>query len=81
MNNVTFLSNGDTISSIYKFALFSYTAKTPIVRGLNGDLRVATKGKLRLRCKVSGNPSPWVEWFRNGKRLKSRGRVTIKTRR
>lgn len=58
-----------------------FTAKNPIVRGLTGNLRVATKGNLRLTCKVSGNPLPSVQWFRNGKRLKTKGRVSIEMQR
>ncbi|RWS13620.1 protein vein-like isoform X1 [Dinothrombium tinctorium] len=56
-------------------------AKAPQVKGLsNVDLRVELRGKLRLRCKVTGNPFPWIEWFRNGKRLKSRGRIVIRNK-
>lgn len=57
---------------------FFKTAKKPQVEGFNGDLRVQAKNKLRLKCKVSGNPQPWVEWTRNGKRLRNKGRISIK---
>lgn len=59
------------------------TAKAPEVRGLRGDFRVESKGRLKLRCKVTGNPFPWIEWFRNGKKLsnKRKGRVSIRNKR
>jgi len=54
-------------------------AKKPQVEGLNGDVVVKAKNKLRLRCKIFGNPQPWIVWFRNGKRLRNKGRISIKT--
>ena len=28
--------------------------------------------RVKMDCRVSGNPAPWVEWFRNGKLLRNR---------
>lgn len=37
---------------------------------------------MKLDCRVSGNPVPWVEWFRNGKLLRKRSRgVRVRTSR
>jgi len=52
--------------------------KKPQVEGLNGDVRVQTKSRLRLRCKIFANPQPWVDWYRNGKKLRNKGRISIK---
>ncbi|XP_015791167.1 uncharacterized protein YMR317W-like isoform X2 [Tetranychus urticae] len=54
-------------------------ARAPEVKGLNGDLKIQLKSKLRLKCKVNGNPLPWIEWFKNGKSLKSKGRISIRS--
>lgn len=41
-----------------------------------GQLRPGKK--LKLDCRVQGNPSPWVQWYRNGKLLRNkRGRLQM----
>ena len=65
------------ISSNYFIYYPLFTANAPQVKGLNGDYTIHLKEKLRLTCNVTGNPSPWIVWFRNRKRLKSNKRISI----
>ncbi|XP_054710863.1 pro-neuregulin-2, membrane-bound isoform-like isoform X2 [Uloborus diversus] len=43
---------------------------------------IAEEGaRARLSCHLAGNPIPWVEWYKDGKRITSRGRTRVKTKR
>ncbi|KAH9501668.1 negative regulator of glucose-controlled proteins [Dermatophagoides farinae] len=44
-------------------------------------LDIIAKHNITLSCRVDGNPIPWIEWYRNGRRLRTRRRVIINTRR
>lgn len=38
-----------------------------------------TGGKIKLDCNVTGYPTPWIEWFRNGKLLRNKsGKLNIR---
>jgi len=38
--------------------------------------------RVKLDCRVTGYPAPWIQWFRNGKLLRNRrGRMSIRTSR
>lgn len=43
--------------------------------------RAAAPGKIKLDCNVTGYPTPWIQWFRNGKLLRNKpnGRLSIRT--
>ncbi|XP_035215496.1 uncharacterized protein LOC118189064 isoform X2 [Stegodyphus dumicola] len=56
------------------------SAKPPSVTGLE-KLRVEEGSKVRLNCHLTGNPIPWVEWYKDGKMITSKGRLRVKTKR
>ena len=56
--------------------------QAPQVQLVNGTTLALGRpnSRLQLNCRALGNPSPWVEWFRNGKLLRNRpGRFQIRT--
>ncbi|XP_054717243.1 pro-neuregulin-2, membrane-bound isoform-like isoform X2 [Uloborus diversus] len=55
-------------------------AKAPTVRNLK-DTKVEMNSKLKLKCRISGNPPPRVTWFKNGIRVKSDGRMKVRSKR
>ncbi|XP_055952679.1 pro-neuregulin-2, membrane-bound isoform-like [Argiope bruennichi] len=55
-------------------------AKAPSIRGLN-DVKVDIFSKLKLKCRISGNPPPKVVWFKNGLKLKADGRIKLRSKR
>ncbi|GIY81984.1 pro-neuregulin-2, membrane-bound isoform [Caerostris extrusa] len=55
-------------------------AKAPSIRGLN-DVKIGIHSKLKLKCRISGNPPPKVVWFKNGLRLKADGRIKLRSKR
>nr|XP_027200253.1 myb-like protein I [Dermatophagoides pteronyssinus] len=52
-----------------------------IIHSSRERLDIISKQNITLSCRVDGNPIPWIEWYRNGRRLRTRRRVKINTRR
>lgn len=55
-------------------------AQPPSVRQLE-DVFIKSGGRLKLHCRVDGNPLPSIQWFKNGKKIESKGRIKIKNKR
>ncbi|GFY76470.1 uncharacterized protein TNIN_397281 [Trichonephila inaurata madagascariensis] len=55
-------------------------AKPPSISGLE-KVRVEEGSKVRLNCHLAGNPIPWVEWYKDGVKVTSKGRLRVKTKR
>ncbi|CAL1267639.1 unnamed protein product [Larinioides sclopetarius] len=55
-------------------------AIAPSISGLE-KVRVVEGSKVRLNCHLAGNPIPWVEWYRDGVKVTSKGRIRVKTKR
>ncbi|XP_042905165.1 pro-neuregulin-2, membrane-bound isoform isoform X2 [Parasteatoda tepidariorum] len=55
-------------------------AKPPSIRGLV-DERAKMHAKVKLKCRISGNPPPKVVWFKDGLKLKPDGRVKLRAKR
>ncbi|KAK2726015.1 pro-neuregulin-2, membrane-bound isoform-like isoform X2 [Artemia franciscana] len=55
-------------------------AKPPAAAGLR-DVKLTTRHRLMLKCRIKGNPIPSVIWFKDGKELRPSKRIKIKTRR
>lgn len=56
-------------------------AKAPSIAGLQKKVKVEEGSKIRLHCHLSGNPIPWVEWYKEGKKITTRGRLRVRTKR
>ncbi|GFY40482.1 uncharacterized protein TNIN_123681, partial [Trichonephila inaurata madagascariensis] len=54
--------------------------KPPSISGLE-KVRVEEGSKVRLNCHLAGNPIPWVEWYKDGVKVTSKGRLRVKTKR
>lgn len=67
------------IRSIRK-VLIPGNAKPAKLKGLKG-VRIEPKNRIRLKCKIEGYPVPWVDWFRDGKKIKSTDRIRIRSKR
>ena len=57
-----------------------HKAKAAVVYASGNYFTAKIRGNITLACRVDGNPLPWVEWYRNKKKLRSRPgkRVIIK---
>ena len=49
--------------------------------GLSQYLSVAQGGKIKLKCKVAGSPSPDVTWLKDGRPIRNDIRISIKNKR
>ncbi|GFX30520.1 pro-neuregulin-2, membrane-bound isoform [Trichonephila clavipes] len=65
--------------SVY-VTVFWTTAKAPSIKGLS-DVKADLHSKLKLKCRISGNPPPKVVWFKNGLKLKADGRIKLRSKR
>ncbi|XP_067140046.1 pro-neuregulin-2, membrane-bound isoform-like isoform X2 [Centruroides vittatus] len=72
-------SNPKMIRNVRKIACRK-CAKPPTVGRLN-DVTLKPGGRLKLNCKIGGNPLPRVEWYKNGKIIEGRSRIKIKNKR
>jgi len=54
---------------------------SPKVTGLTEYLSVSQGGKIKLKCKVAGSPTPKVTWLKNGRPLRNDIRISIKNKR
>lgn len=44
-------------------------------------LSVAQGGKVKIKCKVAGSPTPSVTWLKDGRPLRNEIRISIRNRR
>lgn len=42
----------------------------PVVESIT--VKAGPKSKLKLRCRMQGDPRPYTVWYKNGKRLQTR---------
>ncbi|KAI2805924.1 negative regulator of glucose-controlled proteins [Blomia tropicalis] len=64
--------NRNTSRLVRKTTCKNNCAKPASVHSNTVNLHVATRGNITLACRIDGNPLPWIEWYRNGKRLRTR---------
>lgn len=46
-----------------------------------GQDRARSGLKIKLDCRVTGFPAPWIEWYKNGRLLRNGPRVSLRTSR
>lgn len=74
------IPNDKRILRAVKKVLCEGCAKPPSIEGLE-NVKVEEGSKARFRCHLAGYPIPWVEWFKDGKKITTRGRIRVKTKR
>ncbi|GFR01776.1 pro-neuregulin-2, membrane-bound isoform [Trichonephila clavata] len=69
-----------TYKAAFSIKTFVTKAKAPSIKGLS-DVKADLHSKLKLKCRISGNPPPKVVWFKNGLKLKADGRIKLRSKR
>lgn len=49
------------------------TTTTTTATNAGDSAQVSSRRLARLGCRASGNPAPWIEWYRNGRLLRQSG--------
>lgn len=68
------------VRKMAKKLLCKNCASGPKVSELRPSLTVSKGGNIKLKCKVSGMPTPKVTWMKNGHPVRSDIRLSIKTK-
>lgn len=75
------ISNERRILRAVKKVLCAGCAQPPSIEGLDREMRVEEGGRARFHCHLAGNPIPWVEWFKDGRRITNRSRIRVRSKR
>ena len=59
---------------------FFFSASAPKVSELRPTLTVNEGANIKLKCKISGSPTPEVTWLKNGLPLRPNFRFSVKTK-